>query len=137
AFSDLQPPGSTMKIVTTTGALEAGIVKITDTFPIQTESNVGGFILHNANGEACGGTLLNAFAVSCNSVFAPLGVKVGGPRLVATAERYGFNQPPPFPDVTESTIPSAATIGSSLAVGSSAIGQGKVQASTLEMTDVA
>ena len=34
------------------------------------------------------------------------------------------------------TIPSASTIGGDLAVGSSAIGQGKVQASALEMTDV-
>ncbi len=77
AFSALQPPGSTMKIITATGALEAGIVKLTDTFPIQDSANVDGFILQNANGEACGGTFLNAFAVSCNSVFAPLGVKLG------------------------------------------------------------
>jgi penicillin-binding protein A len=137
AFSAVQPPGSTMKIITSTAALEAGIVSLGDTFPIATSATIDGYTLHNAGNEACGGTLLNAFAVSCNSVFAPLGVKVGGSRLVAVAERYGFNQPPPFPDVTESTIPSAATIGSSLAVGSSAIGQGKVQASTLEMTDVA
>jgi peptidoglycan glycosyltransferase len=75
--------------------------------------------------------------VSCNSVFAPLGAKLGGRRLVATAERFGFNQPPPFPGVMRSTIPSAATIGGALAVGSSAIGQGRVQATTLEMTDVA
>jgi peptidoglycan glycosyltransferase len=137
AFSALQPPGSTMKIITTTGALEAGIVKITDTFPIMTESNVGGFILHNANGEACGGTLLNAFAVSCNSVFAPLGVKLGGQRLVNIAERFGFNQPPAIPGAAESTIPSAAKIGSDTDVGSSAIGQGQVEATALEMTDVA
>lgn len=137
AFSALQPPGSTMKIVTTTGALEAGIVKITDTFPIQTESNVGGFILHNANGEACGGTLINAFAVSCNSVFAPLGVKLGAARLVNVAERFGFNQPTNIPGAAESTIPSAAHIGSDTDVGASAIGQGQVQATALEMTDVA
>ena len=31
----LQPPGSTMKIITSTGALEAGIVKLTDTVPDQ------------------------------------------------------------------------------------------------------
>ncbi len=36
AFSALQPPGSTMKIITATAALEAAIVKLTDTFPIQT-----------------------------------------------------------------------------------------------------
>jgi cell division protein FtsI/penicillin-binding protein 2 len=126
-----------MKIVTTTGAVEAGIVKITDTFPIATESNVGGFILHNANGEACGGTLLNAFAVSCNSVFAPLGVKLGGTRLVSIAERFGFNQPTNIPGAAEPTIPPANKIGSDTDVGSSAIGQGEVQSTALGMTDVA
>jgi penicillin-binding protein A len=137
AFSALQPPGSTMKIITTTGALEAGIAKLSSTFPIATSANLEGYILHNAGGEACGGTLLNAFAVSCNSVFAPLGAKLGAKRLVDVAERYGFNQPTGIPGAAEPSIPSASTIGGDLAVGSSAIGQGKVQATVLEMTDVA
>jgi penicillin-binding protein A len=137
AFSALQPPGSTMKIITATGALEAGIVKLTDTFAISTSATIEGYTLQNANGEACGGTFLNAFAVSCNSVFAPLGVQLGAHRLVDVAQRFGFNQPPSIPGAAESQIPSAATIGDPLAVGSSAIGQGRVQASALEMTDVA
>ena len=137
AFSALQPPGSTMKIITVTGALEAGIVKIGDTFPIATSTTIDGYTLQNANGEACGGTLLNAFAVSCNSVFAPLGAKLGAQRLVDVAQRFGFNQQPSIPGASESQIPSAGKIGDSLAVGSSAIGQGMVQASALEMTDVA
>jgi penicillin-binding protein A len=137
AFSAVQPPGSTMKIITATGALQAGIVKLGSTFPIATSANLEGFNLQNANGEACGGTFLNAFAVSCNSVFAPLGARLGGARLVSTAEKFGFNQPMPIPGATESTIPPANQIGDSLAVGSSAIGQGKVQASALQMTDVA
>jgi cell division protein FtsI/penicillin-binding protein 2 len=137
AFSGLQPPGSTMKIITATGALEAGIVKLTDTFPIQTSATLSGYTLQNANGEACGGTFLNAFAVSCNSVFAPLGARLGGARLVSIAERFGFNQAPTIPGAAESTIPSAGTIGDELAVGSSAIGQGKVLTTALGMTDVA
>ena len=135
AFSAPQPPGSTMKIITATGALEAGIVKLSSTFPIQTSSTIEGYTLQNANGEACGGTFLNAFAVSCNSVFAPLGAQLGAARLVNIAERFGFNQPPPFAGAEESTIPTAATIGGALAVGSSAIGQGKVLTTPLEMVD--
>ncbi|MGA2925408.1 MAG: penicillin-binding transpeptidase domain-containing protein [Solirubrobacteraceae bacterium] len=137
AFSVLQPPGSTMKIITATAALQAGIVKLSDTFPVATSSTIDGYTLQNAGGEACGGTLLNAFAVSCNSVFAPLGARLGAQPLVAMAQRFGFNQPPSIEGAAESQIPSAATIGDALAVGSSAIGQGRVQASTLEMTDVA
>jgi cell division protein FtsI/penicillin-binding protein 2 len=135
AFSDSQPPGSTMKIITATGALEAGIVRLSTVFPIATSSTIDGYTLQNANGEACGGTFLNAFAVSCNSVFAPLGVKLGGARLVNMAERFGFNQPPPFAGVADSVIPSAATIGSALSIGSSAIGQGQVLTTPLEMAD--
>jgi cell division protein FtsI/penicillin-binding protein 2 len=136
-FSAVQPPGSTMKIITSTAALEAGIVTLSTTFPIATSSTIEGYTLNNAGGEACGGTFLNAFAVSCNSVFAPLGARLGAARLVATAERFGFNQPSSIPGAAESQIPSASTIGDSLAVGSSAIGQGKVQASALQMTTVA
>ncbi|HEY2769552.1 MAG TPA: penicillin-binding transpeptidase domain-containing protein [Solirubrobacteraceae bacterium] len=137
AFSALQPPGSTMKIITATAALQAHAVKLSTTFPVQTSATIDGFNLQNANGEACGGTFLNAFAVSCNSVFAPLGAKIGGAKLVAMAERFGFNHTFPIPGASESTIPSASQIGDALAVGSSAIGQGKVQASALLMTDVA
>lgn len=137
AFSALQPPGSTMKIITATGALAAGIVKLSDTFPIQTSATIDGFSLQNAGGEACGGTFLNAFAVSCNSVFAPLGAKLGAKRLVNIAQRFGFNEPPSIQGAAESQIPSAGKIGDDLAVGSSAIGQGLVQTSPLEMTDVA
>ncbi len=135
AFSAAQPPGSTMKIITSTAALAAGIVKLSTVFPYSTQAILDGYTLHNASGEDCGGTLLNSFAVSCNSVFAPLGAKVGGQRLLAMAEKFGFNQAPTIPGATESTIPPAS-LGSDLEVGSSAIGQGEVLATPLEMTDV-
>ena len=70
-------------------------------------------------------------------MFAPLGVKVGGERLVETAERFGFNQPPGIPGAATSTIPAAEEIGGPLAVGASAIGQGKVLATPLEMASIA
>lgn len=136
AYSDLQPPGSTMKIITAAAALQAGIATPSTAFPYATSADVDGYVMANSNNEDCGGTLLNAFAVSCNSVFAPLGAQLGGARLVAAAEAFGFNQQPSIPGALTSTIPSAATIGDSLAVASSAIGQGLVQASTLEMAVV-
>ena len=135
AFSASQPPGSTMKIVTSTAALAAGIVKLSTVFPYSTQAILDGYTLHNASGEDCGGTLLNSFAVSCNSVFAPLGAKVGGQRLLAMADKFGFNQAPTIPGAVESSIPPDS-LGSDLEVGSSAIGQGEVLATPLEMTDV-
>jgi cell division protein FtsI/penicillin-binding protein 2 len=136
AYSGAGPPGSTFKLITTTAALEDHKVKLDDKFPVQTAAVLEGVRLSNANGEACGGTFREAFAESCNSVFAPLGVKVGPQRVVRTAEKYGFNHDPGVPGAVYSTIPPGDRIGDDLAVGSTAIGQGKVQASALEMASI-
>ncbi len=136
-LDSVQPPGSTFKMVTVSGVLEAGIAHPHTVFPYATFATLDGVKLNNANGEDCGGTLELAFAVSCNSVFAPLGVKLGSARLVATAERFGFNSPPGIPGAAESTLPAAAQIQGELDVGSTAIGQGQVLASALQMAIVA
>ena len=136
-FSGLQPPGSTFKIITATSALENGVAKPTDSFPVQTAATLEGVELQNANGESCGGTLAVSFALSCNSVFGPLGAKVGAQKLVATAERFGFNAPTGITGAATASIPPANEIGDDLAVGSSAIGQGRVQATALQMAIVA
>jgi penicillin-binding protein A len=136
-FSGLQPPGSTFKILTVTGALEAKLTSPNHGYPVETKATLEGVDLANANGEACGGTLVQSFAESCNSVFAPLGAKLGARRLVDVAERFGFNRETEIPGAAMSTIPAAEEIGDDLAVGSSAIGQGRVQATALQMAIVA
>ena len=70
-------------------------------------------------------------------VFAPLGVKVGAGELVSMAERFGWNKQPSVAGAQKSTIPPANDIKSPLDVGSSAIGQGRVLATPLEMASVA
>ena len=56
AFSGLQPPGSTFKIITLTGALEAGPRPRPSTrYPVETEAMIEGVGVENANGESCGG----------------------------------------------------------------------------------
>jgi cell division protein FtsI/penicillin-binding protein 2 len=137
AFSGLQPPGSTFKMITVTGALEAAITSPSKAYPVETKAVLEGVALENANGESCGGTLVESFARSCNSVFAPMGAAMGARRLVAVAERFGFNRAPGIPGAATSTIPAAGEIGDALAVGSSAIGQGRVQATALQMGIVA
>jgi hypothetical protein len=136
-LDSLQPPGSTFKMITLSGVLQAGLANPHTTFPYATFATLDGVKLNNANGEECGGSLELAFAVSCNSVFAPLGVKLGAARLVAIAEHYGFNHPPGVPGAVESTLPTTAQIQGELDLGSTAIGQGQVQASALEMATVA
>ena len=105
AFSAPQPPGSTFKVITTAAALEKKKVKVGDRFPVETKAVIDGVDLENANGESCGGTFAESFAHSCNSVFAPLGVKVGAAELVSMAERFGWNKPPSLDGAQKSTIP--------------------------------
>ncbi|HTQ68477.1 MAG TPA: penicillin-binding transpeptidase domain-containing protein [Solirubrobacteraceae bacterium] len=133
----LQPPGSTFKMVTVSGVLAAHLASPHTVFPYATHATLDGVKLSNAHGEECGGTLETAFAVSCNSVFSPLGVKLGARRLVSSAERLGFNTPTGIPGVPESTLPSAGEIHGELDIGSTAIGQGSVLATPLQMATVA
>ena len=77
AVSAPQPPGSTFKIITTAAALEHGVATPATSYPQATFATLSGVKLGNAGGERCGGTLTQAFVESCNSVFAPLGAKVG------------------------------------------------------------
>jgi cell division protein FtsI/penicillin-binding protein 2 len=132
-----QPPGSTFKVITLAAALDDGVVKPTSAFPVQTATTIEGVELQNANGESCGGTLSNSFAHSCNSVFAPMGVQLGAQRLVRAAERFGFNEVPAVAGALAPTIPAAGEIGDDLAVGSTAIGQGRVLSTPLHLAMVA
>jgi peptidoglycan glycosyltransferase len=136
AVSGPQPPGSTFKIVTLSGALAAGVATPSSTYPVRTGTTLSGVTLKNAGGEACGGTLVKAFADSCNSVFAPLGARLGAKRLVRTAEAFGFNERPRVPDAKPSTIPQPKQLRDSLAVGASAIGQDRDLATPLGMAAV-
>jgi len=143
AFSAPQPPGSTFKMITTTAALQKGVVSLDDTFPILNGINVGGRFIDNAHQEYCGGTFVQAFADSCNSVFTPLGPKIGNDLLVKTAERYGFNAEPSLYNAAATAAvdppkPSIPTnVGSDLDLAVSAIGQGQVLATPLELASVA
>ncbi len=143
AFSAPQPPGSTFKILTSVAALEKGVVKLTDEFEINDGINVGGRFIENANGEYCGGTFRQAFAESCNSDFLPLGPKIGNAKMVETAEKFGFNSPPTLysPRVTKEVEPAESTIpteiGEEVDLAVSAIGQGEVLATPLQMASVA
>jgi cell division protein FtsI/penicillin-binding protein 2 len=143
AFSAPQPPGSTFKMITTTAALQSDVVSLDDYFETTNGVNVGGRFIENANGEYCGGTFREAFAESCNADFAPLGPEIGNDKLVETAERFGFNSPPTLyaPKIVRQVEPPESSIpeqvGDDLDLGVSAIGQGEVLATPLQMASVA
>jgi peptidoglycan glycosyltransferase len=143
AFSAPQPPGSTFKIITTVAALEKNLVKLDDEFEVTDGISVGGRFIENANGEYCGGTFRQAFAESCNADFLPLGPQIGNEKLVETAEKFGFNSPPSLyaPSIAKEVEPAESTIpteiGEEVDLAVSAIGQGEVLATPLEMASVA
>jgi peptidoglycan glycosyltransferase len=105
--------------------------------------NVGGRFIENANGEYCGGTFRQAFAESCNADFLPLGPQIGNTEMVGIAEKFGFNAPPTLyaPSIAKEVEPEESTIptdiGEEVDLAVSAIGQGEVLATPLEMASVA
>jgi cell division protein FtsI/penicillin-binding protein 2 len=148
AYSSLQPPGSSFKVITATAGLEEDKVKLDDSFEVVEEINpapqTGANVIENAHDEPCGGTFTETFADSCNTVFAPLGIEVGAEALVAAAERFGFNQEPTLynAEATEAVDPEGMKMPDSFdetgtELAATAIGQGDVLATPLGMASVA
>ena len=136
AVSAPQPPGSVFKIITAAEALDERVVRPDTSYPVRTAATLSGVTLRNAGGEACGGTLTNSFVHSCNSVFAPLGAKLGARRLVAAARAFGFDERPAIPAAKPSTISPPSELRDDLAVGAAAIGQDRDLATPLTMASV-
>ena len=95
ALQGIFPPGSTFKIVTASALTKKGLRPAT-TVQCPPTVNIGGRTFHNFDNEHLGTTsLLNAFAVSCNTTFAMLASQhLTGPALRSMAEEFGFNQKP-------------------------------------------
>jgi hypothetical protein len=137
AVSGPQPPGSVFKIITLAGALQEKVARPSDSFAVRTAATLSGVPLRNAGDEACGGSLANSFAHSCNSVFGPLGAELGARRLVRYAERFGFGEKLDLPAFKPSTISAPRELRDDLAVGAAAIGQERDLATPLTMASMA
>lgn len=108
---DRFPPGSTFKLLVTAAALERGLAPDTrfeDAAEYQLPQSNS--VIRNYSPGACadGGTisLADALRVSCNTVYARLGVELGADALVDIASKFGFNRAVPYELPTvESVIP--------------------------------
>jgi transpeptidase family protein/MecA-like transpeptidase family protein/penicillin-binding protein len=95
ALQGIFPPGSTFKIVTASALTKKGLRPST-TVQCPATVTIDGRTFHNFDNEKLGTTsLLNAFAVSCNTTFAMLAAQhLTGAALRSMAEAFGFNQKP-------------------------------------------
>ncbi|MCU1460241.1 MAG: cell division protein FtsI/penicillin-binding protein 2 [Acidimicrobiales bacterium] len=143
AYREAYFPGSTFKVVTSAIALQNGVTPDQPVYPRLTRiplPNTNNQFLANFGGESCGGPLKEGLRVSCNTTFAQIGLDLGGAKLSAGADAFGFNHRPPLdlPAVAKSSFPpEQAFLRDKPAVAKSAIGQQDVSATPLEMALVA
>nr|WP_154923826.1 penicillin-binding transpeptidase domain-containing protein [Microbacterium testaceum] len=137
---NLNPPGSTFKLVVASAALASGRYTPDSAFP-----NVAAYtlpdstnVVSNAGGGTCGGgdtvTIATALRLSCNIPFAELAVELGDDAIRAEAEKYGFNTQFSMPlQSAASTYPASPNAPQTALSG---FGQGDVRATPLQMAMV-
>jgi peptidoglycan glycosyltransferase len=109
---DLNPPGSTFKLVVLTAALESGNWTPDSELPNPAEFPLPGSdsVVRNSGGGTCGPgetvTLRDALRISCNIPFAELGLQLGRKALLDQSKKFGFNSAFEIPlDVEASYFP--------------------------------
>jgi penicillin-binding protein A len=126
AINQTYPPGSSFKIITSAAGFSTGKVagpqaSIAAPQPLRLPN---GNFLNNDGDETCFGghpQVIQAFYLSCNTAFANIGIKVGGPALQTYANKFGWNDaglaipmkvsPSVIPKETDSSFTAMGSIG--------------------------
>jgi len=137
---DLNPPGSTFKLVVASAALESGQFTADSTFPNPTSIDLPGTStpIFNSAESNCGGgdtaTIATALRLSCNVPFAQLAGALGDDAIREQAEKFGFGASFDIPmPSTASVYPQTQDEAETWLSG---FGQGNVRASPLQMAMV-
>lgn len=135
AAQGLYPPGSAFKIITASASLAQKPENINRVFNAPGYITIEGRRIEDKQAQG----RLNfkqAFAVSSNYVFASLGLEMGAESFIKAAEGFYINRQFPFDlPVAQSSIPKPQSL-SKLELGESAIGQGRVMVTPLNMAMV-
>jgi peptidoglycan glycosyltransferase len=141
------PPGSTMKTVTATAALDSGKYSPQSRVSGKNGKVISGVPLNNFGSEDFGDIdLTTALTNSVNTVWAEVGVKVGRRTMTEYMRRYGFFTDPPADYPGDQMVPSGVHVGRRtnltpsnprVDVGRVAIGQGGLEVTPLQMASVA
>jgi penicillin-binding protein A len=138
---DLDPPGSTFKLVVVSAALSSGKYTPQSTLPNPSSYRLPGStaVVYNDTRTTCGPgdtvTIADALRISCNIPMAELAVELGDSAIRQEAQKYGFNSSFTMPLVsTASGYPR--TIADDAQTALSGFGQGQVTATALQMAMV-
>ena len=136
ALDGAYPPGSTFKVITSTALLAAGRTRGTPA-PCPSTVTVDGEKFKNFEGEASGAIdLAQAFQISCNNAFIGLADQLPSNALQKAATLVRLRRALVAAGaVVRRDVPEARRIDAELAA--SAIGQGRILASPLQMASVA
>jgi len=99
ALAGAYPPGSTFKIVTSSALLTQSpgtTINTSVDSPTTLTLPQTQHVLHNDQGEVCGtgsgqAPLITAFAQSCDTTFAKIGIQLGANALNDMAQKFGMN----------------------------------------------
>jgi len=141
-------PGSTFKVVTSTAAIDTGALTPDSTVDGTNGVKISGVPLGNDFGQSFGKlTLKSALTQSVNTAFAQVGEKLGKATMKEYMERFGFDRKPqldyPRDSMSASVVapnPPGHPVSPTsryVDLGRMAIGQGGLQATPLQMAQVA
>jgi peptidoglycan glycosyltransferase len=136
------PPGSTMKVVTATAALDSGRYNPNSVVDGKSPKRIGGVPLNNFGNEDFGPiTLTTALTNSVNTVWGEVGQKLGKGTMFEYMRRYGFDRKPLI-DLPSDEIRASGVYGrrgrvlgpsDAIDIGRVAIGQERLQVTPLQM----
>ena len=139
------PPGSTMKVVTATAALDSGEFTPSSVLSGRSPQTIGGVALSNSGGEQFGDIdMTTALTNSVNTWWAQVGEKLGNDTMFQYMDRFGFDAKPRLDYPSFQLATSGVFDGNKLLgpgepidIGRVAIGQERLRVTPLQMAEVA
>jgi penicillin-binding protein A len=139
------PPGSTMKVVTATAALDSGEFTTNSVLSGRSPQTIDGVPLSNSGGEQFGDIpMTTALTNSVNTWWAQVGEKLGKDTMFKYMDRYGFDAKPRLDLPSFQLAASGVYSGNRLLspsdpidIGRVAIGQERLRVTPLQMAEVA
>jgi hypothetical protein len=133
-------PGSTMKVITSTALLNAGVLNPQTPVACPKTFTVQGITFHNDQGESepASTPFMTDFAQSCNNAFTSQYEHLSGALASTAKEYYGLDQKWDIGiSGTSASYFNAPADASGAELAQEAFGQGELQASPLAMASVA